>query len=140
MTVASRVLAALDGRVGAEGIRAGVALVGVVEGHVDFGVAAVDHGVGDAVRDGLLAERWPEVGVEAPAGAAHAGQPVVAARVDGQAADVGVPHVVGGEHRAIGRARHRAGRGRRDEGRRGEHRENHEDTRFHALPALSAVA
>ena len=104
------VAAALHRRVRRQGVGAGVALVGVLEGHRQLGLAPGHHDVGDPV--GLLAcAGRAEVRVESAVRAAHGGQPGGTGRVHGQGRHVGVPHVVGREHRA-------ARPGRRERARR----------------------
>ena len=63
VAVAGRVGPALDGRVGRDGIGAGVALVGVVEGDGDLGLRGAHDDVGDAVRSAV--PDGAEVGVQA---------------------------------------------------------------------------
>jgi hypothetical protein len=75
------------------------------------GVACVDHVVRDPVGPlGIVG--GPEIGVEELVAAAHGPDPLLAAFVDLQLADVGVPHVVLGEHPAVGAGRrHGSGAG-----------------------------
>ena len=88
--------AALDLGVATERVAPLVALAGIAELHLHLGVLAPDHGDGDAVVDRRLAVGRPEVRVQPRAGR-HVGEPLGAAGVDGQLADIGVPIVVGGK-------------------------------------------
>ncbi len=111
---------ALDGGVGSERVGPGIALRCVEERRGDQGMGRGDHRVGDPVGVGRVAG-GAEVGVQVGGGTVHAGQPGRAVGVDRQPGDVGVPHVVGREHRAAGcagqRRAGRAGAGRAPTGR-----------------------
>ena len=63
VAVALALRAALDGRVGRDGVRAGVAFVGVLERDGDLGLRAADDDVGNSV--GRALPGGSEVGVEA---------------------------------------------------------------------------
>ena len=104
MTVAAGVLTALDQGVRAERVGPFVTLAGVLEPDRDQPVGAGDDVVRDAVgeRPGVRAE----VGVQKGTARVHAPQPGGAVRIGRQLGDVGVPDVVRGKHRAVGRARY----------------------------------
>ncbi len=143
VAVSGGVLPSLDRGVGAEGIRSRVALAGVLERDVHKRLSRGDNGVGNAVGVRRIARR-PEVGMQERRRGVHAGEPLGAVHIDGQRRDVGVPDVVGREHRASGTGNRGPGSGgsgtkRHDHGSDRRHGEDEDSQREHRCPPAGAA-
>jgi len=99
VAVAVAVGSALDRGIVGDGVGAGIALVGVLEGDGDLRLVAADDDVGNAVRVALPG--GAEVGVKALV-QANAGDEVRRVGVDGIGRDIGILGVVGRQNLTAG--------------------------------------